>query len=58
MVKNKKMAKEKVLDLENGFEIVISGSYKKHYNHEREILEISGTGGRSALFVREKKKKR
>lgn len=48
--------KEKVIDLENGFELVLTGTYKKHFNYARGIVATYGSGGSSELFVRKKKK--
>ena len=48
--------KEKSLDLENGFELVISGKYDKHYNYEQEITAIFGMNGESRIVIRKKKK--
>ena len=50
--------KEKSIDLENGFELVVDGNYKEHYNYEREILAIYGMSGHSRIRIRKKKNKR
>ena len=49
------MKKELTLNLKNGFELVITGDYDKHYDYEREITATFGTGGKSRLFVRKKR---
>lgn len=48
--------KEKIIDLENGYELVVEGDYKKGLNCSREILEIVSTGHDPVeIYIREKK---
>jgi len=49
-----KLMKEKTIDLENGFELVVDGNYKEHYNYEREILAKYGMSGQSRIRIRKK----
>lgn len=48
--------KEKIIDLENGYELVVEGDYKKSLNYSGEILEIVSTGHDPVrIYIREKK---
>ena len=49
------MGKEKTIDLDNGFELVINGVYEEHFNCKEEIVSVYGSDGTSHLFVRKKR---
>ena len=46
---------EKILDLENGFELVVEGNPDAGLDYEHEIVSCwSMTGGRSKIYIRKK----
>jgi len=46
---------EKILDLENGFELVVEGNPDIGLDYEREIVACwSMTGGHSRVYIRKK----
>ena len=46
--------KEKTIDLENGYELVVEGNFDKYLNYEHEIYACFGGEGTMRLFVRKK----